>query len=943
MGKYDNPQYDGMRKWIQKRAEKGNSWNEIKLACKKDTYGLQAFLNTRVEEDDWPVTTIDEWVELVNELEEYQSKQQDIKFKGNDGALYDVNQDNALPVPENERSCWQLYKEGLGWKEEAIRDLEAATHGILKRLSTDTTATGAIKGLVIGHVQSGKTANMEALMAMAADHGWNMFIILSGTIENLRLQTLKRMQNDLNKEGNLIWRGLEHPSKKSQYGDRAMDFHFEPTSQSRYFTVCLKNARRLKKLIDWIHADRTAHSKMKILIIDDEADQASISNTATELNKEMGERKGINKLIVDLVEDVHYKAENSCGKATAINYVMYTATPYANFLNESTPESLYPKDFIWTLKTSDEYIGPNQIFGYPDPDKPDGLGIIRTVVQDDLDAIGKIYKGESQDLPDSLKKSICWFICSVAAMRYWGYKKSISMLIHTSQKQDHHDVVAKAVASWINKERNSSIPDMCRKLYQKEITALPKETWLSRFPGYGVPESQIHDYPDFEKIKNQISILLNENMQHIKMNESGDLQYHKGLHLVIDNCAKNGIQNGDEYVRLAYPDPDISPYPSPASAFIIIGGSTLSRGLTIEGLVSTFFLRASCQADTLMQMGRWFGYRKGYELLPRIWMTVDTCDKFQFLSQLETELREDLRTYMLTDMRPIDYGPRIKYSPKVSWLRLTSRNHMKNAMPAEMDFSGARPQTVVFDNDADIQNTNIKYTEEFLSKLPGKPSVSYDKGSIYWKNISLSYIMENLLVNKFSFSKRSRVFNEIETFCNWLKEIMDTNALNNWSVIVSGNSDVMQAGFDSTKYWNVDDFAVGKVNRSKIAETSDDKDIDIKALRALKDGVADVDGKYIEEFKKAYGTSITKQEHVDLIRESAGMAEIPTLIIYRIDKDSKVLNSNTEGTRVDLNTSFDIIGLYISVPGKKLNSAFCKKLTIRLPEKDKEDEVDDIS
>ena len=98
--------------------------------------------------------------------------------------------------------------------------------------------------MVIGHVQSGKTANMEALMAMAADHGWNMFIVLSGTIESLRLQTLKRMQKDLNKEGNLIWRGVEHPSKRSQYGERAQDLHFEPESPSRYFTVCLKNASR---------------------------------------------------------------------------------------------------------------------------------------------------------------------------------------------------------------------------------------------------------------------------------------------------------------------------------------------------------------------------------------------------------------------------------------------------------------------------------------------------------------------------------------------------------------------------------------------------------------------------------------------------------------------------------------------------------------------------
>ena len=124
------------------------------------------------------------------------------------------------------------------------------------------------------------------------------------------------------------------------------------------------------------------------------------------------------------------------------------------------------------------------------------------------------------------------------------------------------------------------------------------------------------------------------------MTDTGDLKYQTGLHLVIDNCSKNGVTSDTEHIRLSYPDPDTQPYPTPAPAFIVVGGSTLSRGLTIEGLVSTFFLRASCQADTLMQMGRWFGYRRNYELLPRIWMTSDTIDKFRFLSELEADLRE---------------------------------------------------------------------------------------------------------------------------------------------------------------------------------------------------------------------------------------------------------------------------------------------------------------
>ena len=943
MGKYDSPKYDDCRLWIQKKRERGFSWENIRLACKDSITSLSSFIKQRVVEDDWPDLSVDEWFSLVSELEEYELKQQDFRFSGSEGALFDTHQDNGLRIPQNDRSCWQLYRANLKWKPEAVKDLENATIGILRRLSSDTRQTGPIKGLVIGHVQSGKTANMEALMAMAADHGWNMFIVLSGTIESLRLQTLKRMQKDLNHEGNLIWRGVEHPSKKSQYGERTVDLHFEKNAQSRYFTVCLKNSSRLKKLIDWIHSDKASHDQMRMLIIDDEADQASISNTATEYRAAVRERKGINKLIVDLVEDKHYKDSSANGTANAINYVMYTATPYANFLNECTEESLYPKHFIWTLKTSNEYIGPNQIFGTPDPETTDNLDIVRNIPLNDLDVISKIYERQTNNIPVSLQDAICWFICAAAVMRFQmpDKRRPISMLIHTSQKQDHHAAVASSVSDWIKKHRTTDLIDLCKKVYLRETARITKEEWLRQFPEYGIQADSIADYPDFSRIEPGIKLLLGKDMQHIKLSEEGDLKYHSGLHLVIDNCAQNGVQ-GDDYVRLAYPDPDMDNYPFPSPVFIIVGGSTLSRGLTIEGLVSTFFLRASCQADTLMQMGRWFGYRRDYELLPRIWMTYDTVEKFTFLSQLEIELREDLKKYMYSDVMPIDYGPRIITSPKLSWLRLTSRNHMKNAVPATMDFSGARPQTVIFDRNQQIQENNISIAEHFLSLLPGNPSISADKSCLVWKNVSLSLIMDNLLINKFTFSNRTRAFNEIGAFCDWMKQVVSEKSLNKWSVIVAGKDDVTQVRMESSKYWKVAGYYVSKVNRSRKKTNAEDGDnqIDIGALRALKDCVADIDATYINDFTSNNG-NITKQEQVDLIRKKAGMDSIPLLILYRIDKDSKVQAGRDKDKRANLEMPCDIIGMQICIPGEQIGSSFTRSLTIQLPEKDREDTVEE--
>ena len=619
---------------------------------------------------------------------------------------------------------------------------------------------------------------------------------------------------------------------------------------------------------------------------------------------------------------------------------MYTATPYANFLNEATEESLYPHDFIWTLKTSDEYIGPNQIYGTSETDYPDGLDIKRTIPQKDLDVISDIYENNTEKVPESMKDAICWFICAVAVMRYWGYDKPISMLIHTSQKQLCHDAVADAISTWINNNRSGEIVERCATVYARETQEITKQEWLEQFPGgYGICADEIRDYPEFDRIAKYISELLKDDMQHIKMSEEGDLQYHAGLHLVIDNCSKNGVSNGDDYVRLAYPEPDSDNYPKPAPAFIIVGGSTLSRGLTIEGLVSTFFLRASCQADTLMQMGRWFGYRRGYELLPRVWMTDDTIEKFRFLSLLEIDLREDLKKYMVADVRPDQYGPRIKLSPKVSWLRLTSRNHMKNAVPAEMNYSGAKPQTTIFENSVEKQKKNIEITDDFLNSLPGEPIVSTQGNSIYWENVALDVIYKKLLNNSFSFSNRSRVFNEMEAFCEWIRQVLKEETLNKWTVIVAGRDKVDEKNENNPLgYWDVAGHSIGCVNRSK-RNIEDDTCIDIGVLRSIKDLLADVDEKYLA----GYG-DISKQDQVDKIREAAGKQDTPILLLYRISGKSKARKSTEETNeipdRLDLDFESDIIGMQICIPGDQVNKSFTKRVTVNLPETDKEDEVE---
>lgn len=200
-GKYDSPLYDECRRWIEKKREKNVSWETIQLGGKNTIQDLQIMLDYNHETNDWPELSVAEWNELIEQMKFYEDQQESFIHRGNDGALFDRSEDNGFTVPQSPYSGWQMYKtklRGKNWKDESLKMLEDASVGILRRLKKDTRESGPVKGLVIGHVQSGKTANMEALMEMAADYGWNMFIILSGTIENLRQQTLKRMLGDFN-------------------------------------------------------------------------------------------------------------------------------------------------------------------------------------------------------------------------------------------------------------------------------------------------------------------------------------------------------------------------------------------------------------------------------------------------------------------------------------------------------------------------------------------------------------------------------------------------------------------------------------------------------------------------------------------------------------------------------------------------------------------------
>ncbi|RYL92398.1 Z1 domain-containing protein [Sporolactobacillus sp. THM19-2] len=912
------PKYDDVRDVIKMQKKNGRSWETIENNY--DNLKDMGLFDKNVNKDIWR--------EILHDTKAEYDHAESIEKIDQVATLVSTNEDNETTIPTDPRSSWQLYKENLrqkGWKTEAVRNLEISTSRILKKLNrnTSSTGTGPIKGLVIGQVQSGKTSSMAGLMAMAADWGWNTFIVLSGMIENLREQTQKRLFKDLNHPGNTVWRSLSDLSRNSPTGNRLSDLNFSEGAPERFLYVCLKNKTRLENLISWLRYDTKQLHNLRILVIDDEADQASI-------NTKKDDRARINQLIINLVDigkDIH-------SEPAAMNYVSYTATPYSNFLNESAPESLYPKDFICVLPVSNEYFGPKQIFGLEGSEDAQGIDIIREISDEDRKKIKNIQNGIDKNIPESLQDSICWFFCAVAVMRLWQYKKPVSMLIHTSQIQLHHSEVADALTRWINQVTESDLLRKCKTLYEAERARFSISDFRSSFRKYPVPNEKINDYPEFNRLKTTICEL-KQTISHIKMSEEGELKYHNGVHLCIDNSANNGINDENMHIRLAYPEESQLKKLDEAPAFIIVGGSTLSRGLTIEGLVSTYFLRAANSADTLMQMGRWFGYRKGYELLPRIWMTQATQEKFIFLSTLEEELRDELDEYSLGNKKPSDYGPRVKNTPKVSWLRVTSRNKMQEAEEVDLDFSGASIQTIHFENNKEILRHNLDVTDQFLAHCCVHPIKSKVKSALFFKGVKFTDI-KNEFLTKMEFSKKTRVFNQIEAFCEWYEKVKKEMNYKDWNVIVAGSGEVIKISQSDNKKinrWRLGDFMIGKVTRSAKLITGNGKAANIGVLRGPNDVFADIED---ESFYMKRNKEKSSSKDIRETRDRYGLNKVPQLIIYRIDKDSKARDSSSG--RKDLNFDEDIIGVYINIPGDSSSKPHAKALRVRIEKIDNEDD-----
>ena len=541
-----------------------------------------------------------------------------------------------LPVARGERSWdfWDRYRRFLEemklMPKKVVWRLDASTDQVLRQLE-DPRRPGRWhrEGLVVGQVQSGKTANYIGLICKAADAGYKLIVVLAGIDNGLRSQTQLRVDEgflgfDTQYQQRYDDRGTSYLgvgampgatrlkvaslTNSAEAGDfkRAVAVNTSiPIGDYPVVLVIKKHRSILNYLRKWVvevegrptgHGDQKIVRDVPILVIDDEADNASVNVAAVD---EDTRPSSVNAGIRALLE--------SFDKAA---YVGYTATPFANiYIDPSTEHDQYgldifPRHFIESLPPPSNYLGPERVFGLqsadPEDDDVEPVPIIREV--DDHEAwVPDRHRKDwvpPEPLPESLRKAIRAFVLTCAARRARGQvSEHNSMLVHVTRFQDVQNLVAEQVDEELRllRDRIRYGDQQAARPVDEELRALWERDFVlttAWFPADQVisvswAEVWAQARPAVEKIQVRI----------VNGTSRDALQYYEHR--------RDGL------------------------SVIAVGGNKLSRGLTLEGLSVSYYLRASKAYDTLLQMGRWFGYRPGYEDLCRLYTTPALCERLR--------------------------------------------------------------------------------------------------------------------------------------------------------------------------------------------------------------------------------------------------------------------------------------------------------------------------
>ena len=552
---------------------------------------------------------------------------------------------------------WERYRKLLAERQfssHVLATLDSVTDRILGFLENpEKQGNWDRRGMVVGHVQSGKTANYTGLICKAADAGYRVIIVIAGIHNNLRNQTQTRIDEGFIgfDSARFLTGGRGDSSVPSIVGVGRFDSRRRPstfTNSQRDFNkeiatgvgvplvnlmepavfVIKKNTHTLRNLIDWLRTHNakqgTGSINSPMLLVDDEADNASIN-----IMRGRDEVSRINGQIRELLSVF----DRSC-------YVGYTATPFANIFidpdsdDEMFGEDLFPHHFIVSLDPPDNYFGPTRMF-----EDKSGSIIRRVEDNEDLLPLKHAIDHSIVGLPDSLCKSVRTFVVARAIRLARGQAgQHNSMLVNVSRftnvQRQLRDEIHLLVETIRRHVRVNGAKPATEALRDPQIAALRNVFSEEYSNTCNVPWSQVQTHL---------------------------LESVSPVNVVEVNSLSPGSLNYAGHQRSGF-------------NVIAVGGYSLSRGLTLEGLIVSYFLRNSMMYDTLMQMGRWFGYRMGYEDLCRVWMLEEAEGWYEHIAASIEELRDELRRMESVNATPREFGLRVRSHPDT--LIVTARNKM---------------------------------------------------------------------------------------------------------------------------------------------------------------------------------------------------------------------------------------------------------------------------
>ena len=764
---------------------------------------------------------------------------------------------------ENNLKYWDRYRDYLRkekkWENSAInKSINNTTDKLLNSLADPNSRIEQEKrAMVVGYVQSGKTANYIGLINKALDAGYKYIIILAGMHNNLRSQTQARIDEEVlgyetdsmarqrqreraqtNKIGvgkiynagfvqTLTFRDENGDFKKSRLG-------IQTSPEVPTIVVTKKTKSTLENLINNIKSnieiskDKETEEfymslKYPLLLIDDEADQASVNT---------GYKYDDNENIIDeySVKTINRLIRELFNLFKVRSYVGYTATPYANIfipnnISEASKEfgnDLFPGDCIISLPKPYKYIGANEFFGYGNEEDLSPMPLIREINDDNF--IDKKRK-KVNDLPNSLKKAIKSFLISIAIRNIRGEKyKPNTMLIHVARFVSMHEEVERKVSEYFYDELQNMIIDNDKKT-KEEIYNIISEDYI---PTTKEMQNEFSRYMqgstlyDIDEVYNEIKRLMNEEKVVVK------------------------VINGDSKDFLAYKENKNNEY-----NVIAIGGDKFSRGLTLEGLSVSYFTRESKYYDTLMQMGRWFGFKDKYADLCRVYTTEELYKWFARIAFATDNLRNQISYMCDQGSKPSEFGLRVATHPD---LKISNPQKIKTGSIQNINFSNTLTITRDIDVDKEIYEDNynainklfldadkIYTSEEHFNNLGRKPIGNY----YFLDNIPGFRIVQFLREYKTSKHANKVNGNNIASYIEGQLNDNNEEYLTNWTVALYNGGTPERINIAGKKIGG------GIVRNGKNSlQFFEDKDPKVCSIHMLKSKDQEFMGLNNEEFEK---------------------------------------------------------------------------------------------